>query len=105
MREQVHRLCVEISPDSHWNVDISGELLQPFRLGFPGAVGGKAATANLRNLDSECERGPANDGGRFLRERRGMIPGDPSVVGSRCPEVTIGSNENCLGYPEKDQRP
>jgi len=40
MREQVHRLCVEISPDSQWNVDISGELLQPFRLGFlePSAV-------------------------------------------------------------------
>jgi hypothetical protein len=38
MREQVHRLCVEISPDSQWNVDISGELLQLFRLGFCGVV-------------------------------------------------------------------
>ena len=26
MRKQVHRLCVEISQDSHRNVDISGEL-------------------------------------------------------------------------------
>jgi len=34
MRKQVHRLCVEISQDSHRNVEISGELLQLFRLGF-----------------------------------------------------------------------
>ena len=72
--------------------------------GLPGAVCGKAATANLRNLDSECEHGAANGGGRFLREMR-EFPRERSVVGSRCPEVTIGSNENCLGYPEKDQRP
>ena len=31
MRKQVHRLCVEISQDSHEFVDISGELLQLFR--------------------------------------------------------------------------
>ena len=31
MRKQVHRLCVEISQDSHGFVDISGELLQLFR--------------------------------------------------------------------------
>ena len=34
MRKRVHRLCVEISQDSRRNVDISGELLQLFRLGF-----------------------------------------------------------------------
>lgn len=34
MRKQVHRLCVEISQDSHRNVNISGELLQLLRLGF-----------------------------------------------------------------------
>jgi hypothetical protein len=44
MRKQVHRLCVEISQDSHGFVDISGEQLQLFRLGFDGVVGGKAAT-------------------------------------------------------------
>jgi len=38
MRKQVHRLCVEISRDSHRLVDISGELLQLFRLGFGGVV-------------------------------------------------------------------
>jgi hypothetical protein len=39
MRKQVHRLCVEISQDSHEFVDISGELLQLFRHGFGGDVG------------------------------------------------------------------
>jgi hypothetical protein len=28
MRKQVHRLCVEISPDSRWNVDMASELRQ-----------------------------------------------------------------------------
>jgi hypothetical protein len=69
MRKQIHRLCVEISQDSHRNVDISGGLLQLFRLGFGGAVGGEAVTGNLRNFGSECEYGSANSGGRFLRER------------------------------------
>ena len=49
MRKQVHRLCVEISRDSRWNVDMAGELLQLFRLGFGGVVGGKAATANVKS--------------------------------------------------------
>ena len=57
MREQVHRLCVEISLDSHRNVDMPDERLQLFRLDFPGAVGGMAATANLRSPDSECQQG------------------------------------------------
>ena len=39
MRKQVHRLCVEISQDSHQFVDISGEPLQLFRHGFGGDVG------------------------------------------------------------------
>jgi len=34
MRKQVHRLCVEISQNSHGFVDISAELSQLFRLGF-----------------------------------------------------------------------
>ena len=45
MRKQVHRLCVEISQDSRGFVNISGELLQLFRLGFGGDIGGKAAPA------------------------------------------------------------
>ena len=49
MRKQVHRLCVEISQDSHGFVDISSELLQLFRLGFGGGVGGKAATSNVKS--------------------------------------------------------
>jgi hypothetical protein len=44
MRKQVHRLCVEISQDSHRNVDISGERLQLFRVGFGRVVGGNTAT-------------------------------------------------------------
>jgi hypothetical protein len=48
MRKQVHRLCVEISQDSHRNVDISGELLQLFRRGFGGVVGGNAARGNVK---------------------------------------------------------
>jgi hypothetical protein len=51
---RIHRLCVNRytayawkSRRIHaWNVDIRGELLQLFRLGFGGVVGGKAATAN-----------------------------------------------------------
>jgi hypothetical protein len=46
MRKQVHRLCVENSRDSRWNVDSAGELRQLFRLDFGGVVGGKAAAAN-----------------------------------------------------------
>ena len=38
MRKQVHRLCVEISQNSHGFVDISAELSQLFRLGFGGAL-------------------------------------------------------------------
>ena len=49
MRKQVHRLCVEISQDSHGFVNISGELLQLFRLGFGGDIGGKAATSNVKS--------------------------------------------------------
>jgi len=49
MRKQVHRLCVEISQDSHGFVDISGEQLQLFRLGFGGDIGGKAATSNVKS--------------------------------------------------------
>ena len=49
MRKQVHRLCVEISQDSHGFVDISGELSQLFRLGFGGGAGGKAATSNVKS--------------------------------------------------------
>jgi hypothetical protein len=49
MRKHVHRLCVEISQDSHGFVDISGELLQLFRHGFGGDVGGKAATSNVKS--------------------------------------------------------
>ena len=49
MRKQVHRLCVEISQDSHGFVDISGEQSQLFRLGFGGGVGGKAATSNVKS--------------------------------------------------------
>jgi hypothetical protein len=30
MRKQVHRLCVENSRDSRWNVDLAGELRQLF---------------------------------------------------------------------------
>ena len=48
MSKQVHRLCVEISQDSHRNVDISGELLQLFRRGFGGVVGGNAARGNVK---------------------------------------------------------
>ena len=47
MRKRVHRLCVEISQDSHRNVDVSGELLQLFRLCFGGVVRGKAATGQF----------------------------------------------------------
>ena len=49
MRKQVHRLCVENSQDSHRNVDLSGELLQLFRLGFGEVGGGKAATGNVKS--------------------------------------------------------
>jgi hypothetical protein len=49
MRKQVHRLCVEISQDSHGFVDISGEQSQLLRLGFCGGVGGKAATSNVKS--------------------------------------------------------
>ena len=49
MRKQVHRLCVENPRDSRRNVDLAGELRQLFRLGFGGAVGGKAAVANLKS--------------------------------------------------------
>jgi hypothetical protein len=45
MRKQVHRLCVEISQDSHRYVDISGGLLQLFRLGFGGAVAARLLQA------------------------------------------------------------
>ena len=47
MRKRIHRLCVEISQDSHRNVDMAGELPQLFRLGFGGAVGGKAASSQF----------------------------------------------------------
>jgi hypothetical protein len=60
MRKQIHRLCVEISRDSHRNVDMPDERLQLFHLDFPGAVGGMAATANLRSPDSECQQGRAS---------------------------------------------
>ena len=49
MRKQVHRLCVEISLDSHRNVDTSGELLQLFGLSFGGVVGGKAPTEIVKS--------------------------------------------------------
>ena len=49
MRKQVHRLCVEISRDSHRNVDISGELLLLFRLGFGGDVGDYVAAGNVKS--------------------------------------------------------
>ena len=49
MPKQVHRLCVEISQDSHGFVDISAELSQLFRLGFGGGGGGKAATSNVKS--------------------------------------------------------
>jgi len=76
MRKQVHRLCVEISRDSHRNVDMPDERLQLFRLDFPGAGGGMAATANLRSPDSECQQGRANRGvDSFKRDGgSGIIP-------------------------------
>jgi len=40
---------VEISQDSHGFVDISGERLQLFRVGFGGGAGGKAATSNVKS--------------------------------------------------------
>ena len=49
MRKWVHRLCVENSRDSRWDVDMAGELRQLFRRGFGGAFGGKAAAANLKS--------------------------------------------------------
>ena len=49
MRKLVHRLCVENSRDSRWNVDMVGELLQLFRLGFSGVAGGNAVAANLKS--------------------------------------------------------
>ena len=49
MRKRVHRLCVEISQDSRRNVDISGELLQLFRRGFGGVVGGNGARGNEKS--------------------------------------------------------
>jgi len=105
MRKQVHRLCVEISRDSHRNVDMPDERLQLFRLDFPGAGGGMAATANLRSPDSECQQGRANRGVDSFKRDGGSSPKGPFLVRSRWPEFTIGSNENCLGCPEKDQRP
>jgi hypothetical protein len=49
MRKLVHRLCVENSRDSRWNVDKAGELRQPVGLVFGGVVGGKAATDYLKS--------------------------------------------------------
>jgi len=49
MRKQVHRLCVEISQESHRNVDMSGERLRLFRLGCGGVVARKVATVNVKS--------------------------------------------------------
>jgi hypothetical protein len=81
MRKQVHRLCVEISRDSHRNVDMPDERLQLFRLDFPGAVGGMAATANLRIPDSECQQGRANRGVDSFKRDGGSSPRDLFLSG------------------------